>query len=728
MLVGFGAGLGCAIAAGCGVFSLWANQSLQTAEVLNSWRTWWLGDATGLLLFAPLLLTIARSRRPWLPDGRMAELFGIGLSLTGLCVLLLMGATLPGREEQILFLVYPLLVWAGLRFGCREVAIVNFASFLIVALAAELGVWELRHADALLMQLQMLFMSGAISGLLLAAAVEAQQDLVAAVQQSERRYRQLSELSRDVISRHALDGRFLFVSAACEPMLGLAAHQLLGRNYCEFCHPADRPQLQEYFVGIAHGVARDGCCIRFQHRDGHYLWLEIVFNRVAQGDSGQAEVVMVSRDVTRRKLDDAELQESEERYRKLIEMMPDALVLHKNGVIYFANNELMHMLEVSQLEQLIGRHVNEFLCSNSRSLSAQRLASLAVDQQLPCAEMTLVLPDGRSKDIEISSSTIRLWGDQYVITLVRDVSERKRAESQRRLSAKVFEVAMESIVILDSQFVPVSINPAFEHILGYGLAELAGQPLQRLSQGLHDDTFFSRLRARLAETGRWQGEMALRCQTGAVLTELVSISCLQDDAGSASHYVAVFADITYLKQAEDAYRTRANYDTLTHLPNRALLQERLGQILARARSGQEQFALLFVDLDGFKLINDTLGHEMGDTVLRTLAARMADCVRRDDTVARLGGDEFVILLEGRHESTLLAQSVERLIDVVQRPILGHGQPVSVTASIGVAVYPDDGREIDELLRSADRAMYCAKRLGKNRYCLSSELPAVSGQA
>lgn len=716
LLAVFGAAFGCALAAANGVFALWLFDALQHSPVLESLRTWWLGDATGLMVFAPPLLTIARSRQPWLPDGRMLELIGIWVALMLLCLALLLGLTLTGREEQMLFLVFPLLVWAGLRFSAREVALVNFAAFLIVALAAELGVWELRHADALLMQLQLLFLSGTMSGLLLSAAVSTKHRVVQQLAASERRYRQLSELSRDVISRHAIDGRFLFVSAASDPTLGYSPHELLGKGYCHFCHPDDLALFRDYFAGIAHGTASGCCSIRFQHRLGHYLWLEITFNSVPQGDSGQPEVVLVARDVTRRKIDEAELQESEERYRKLIEMMPDALVLHKNGVIYFANNELMHMLEVAQLEQLIGRHVQDFLSNASHSLSNQRLASLECDQQLPCADMVLRLPDGRCKDIEVSSSSIRLWGDRYIITLVRDVSERRQAEAEQRLAAKVFEVAMEGIVILDRRFVPVSLNPAFEKIVGYSLQDIGNEALPALSQGLHDDAFFRALRSQLTEIGQWQGEMAMRRKDGSIVTGLTSISCLRDDEGGASHYVAVFADITYLKKAEERYRTRANYDALTHLPNRSLLQERLNQMLTRSRRNNERFVLLFVDLDGFKQINDTLGHEMGDVVLRTLAARLADCVRQNDMVGRLGGDEFVILMEGPQESDVLIQSVERVIETVQRPIQGHGRPICITASVGVAVYPADGRTIEELMRNADRAMYCAKRRGKNQFC------------
>lgn len=725
-LIAFGGILGCAISALNGVTWLWLLHALQGNALGASFRTWLLGDATGLMVFAPLLLTIARSDRPWLPQGRVLELLGILLLLLLLCLALLLGISLSGREEQLLFLIFPILVWAGLRFSNREVALANFAMFLIVALAAELGVWDMHHADSLLMQLQLLFLSATMSGLLLAAALETRDRAVRKLAASERRYRQLSELSRDVISRHDPHGVFLFVSAACDAVFGYAPRELLGRGYCHFCHPEDVAAFRGHFAGIARGTTSGSCCIRFQHRLGHYIWLEITFNGVPQGDSGKPEVVLVARDITRRKIDDAELQESEERYRKLIELMPDALVLHKNGIIYFANSELMHMLEVAQLEPLIGRHVQEFLCSASRELSVQRLTSLECNQQLPCADMRLRLPDGRFKDIEVSSNSIRLWGDQYVITLVRDVSERKRAEAQQRLSAKVFEVAMEGIAILDRRFVPVSLNPAFESIFGYQLQQIQHEALPVLSLGLHDDAFFQGMRQKLIETGQWQGEMALRRGDGRVATELVSISCLFDEEGGASHYVAVFADISYLKEAEQRYRTRAEYDSLTRLPNRSLLHERLNQVLARSRRSGEKFVLMFIDLDGFKHINDTFGHAMGDMVLRTLAARLADCVRQNDTVSRLGGDEFVILMDGAQDMDTLLQSVERVIDTVQRPIRGNGPPIRVTASIGVALYPDDGDNIEALLRNADCAMYCAKRKGKNQFCFYADDAGSAG--
>ena len=246
--------------------------------------------------------------------------------------------------------------------------------------------------------------------------------------------------------------------------------------------------------------------------------------------------------------------------------------------------------------------------------------------------------------------------------------------------------------------------------------------MRRLFGGLLAPDFFDDVKSQLNEQGQWQGEIALRRKDGRVVTELLSVSRLQGEEGDASHYVAVLVDITYLKQAEEAYRNRANQDPLTRLPNRNLLQERLQKGLVRSRRNSEKFALLFVDLDGFKAVNDGLGHEMGDIVLRTLAARLVDCVRQGDTVARYGGDEFVMLVEGEQDVDWLAQTAERIIQSVRRPIQGHGRPIRITASVGIALYPEDGNSAELLLRRADLAMYQAKYAGKDQFCFYRDCP------
>ena len=725
LMLWLGAVLGCGLAAFNGIGWLWVFGAMQSSTLEMSFRTWWMGDATGLVVFAPMLLTLVRVRQSWLPDGRVTELVGMLLALAALSLMLLAGLTLAGNAEHLLYMLFPMVVWAGLRFSQREVALTVFLMFLSVALAANFGVWDLRHYDDLLIQLQLLFLSASATGLLLATAIGIQQRAVAELAVSERRYRQLSELSRDVISRHDPQGQFMYVSAACEGMFGYSPAELVGRAYCAFCHPDDLALFRQHFAAVRNGALKGSISLRFQHRLGHYIWLEITANSLAYGDNGMPEVVMVARDVTRRKIDEAELQESEERYRKLIELMPDALLLHKDGVVFFANTVLMQMLEVPRMEQLIGQHVHNYLHPSSRELSSLRLAQLADSEQiLPYAEMQLHLANGKTKDIEVSSNSIRLWGSQYVITLVRDVSARKKAEAQQRLAAKVFEVVMEGIVILNAQFEPVSLNPAFEKIVGYRAEELSHDGMRRLFGGLLAPGFFDDVKSQLNDQGQWQGEIALRRKDGRVVNELLSISHLQGEEGDASHYVAVLVDITYLKQAEEAYRNRANHDPLTRLPNRNLLQERLQKGLVRSRRNSEKFALLFVDLDGFKAVNDGLGHEMGDIVLRTLAARLVDCVRQGDTVARYGGDEFVMLVEGEQDSDWLGQTAERIIEAVRRPIQGHGRPIRITASVGIALYPEDGNSAELLLRRADLAMYQAKHAGKDQFRFYRDCPSA----
>ena len=284
-----------------------------------------------------------------------------------------------------------------------------------------------------------------------------------------------------------------------------------------------------------------------------------------------------------------------------------------------------------------------------------------------------------------------------------------------KLTMRVFENAGEGVLITDPRGVILQVNRAFSEITGYVREEVIGRTPGLLKSGRHDRDFYQRMWAQLTENGHWQGEVWNRRKDGRVYPEWLSISVVRDDSGEVAHYVGMFSDITAAKRHQERLDRLAYYDPLTELPNRALFQERLRQALSRAKREGQPAAVVFLDLDRFKGINDTLGHSAGDNLLIEVARRLVACVRESDTAARLSGDEFVVVLpqvDGIEGATKVAQ---KLNAAMAEPFHLLGQEYFVTTSIGVALYPAHATDVEGLTKAADVAMYEAKSQGRNTY-------------
>lgn len=309
--------------------------------------------------------------------------------------------------------------------------------------------------------------------------------------------------------------------------------------------------------------------------------------------------------------------------------------------------------------------------------------------------------------------------------LTAEVARRQQLEQDLRasneqleLAASVFTHAREGIFITDAQGNILDVNNAFTHITGYSRQEALGQNPRLLKSGLQAPPFYRAMWRDLTEKGYWCGEIWNRRKDGEVYAELLTISAVYDAEGQPQHYVALFSNITLQKIHQQELEHIAHYDALTNLPNRTLLADRLHQAMAQAQRHQQPLAVAYVDLDGFKAVNDSHGHEAGDYLLIALAHRMAGVLREEDTLARLGGDEFVAVLinVGNLEASQLI--FKRLLVAAAQPVRWGTQSLRVSASLGVTFYPQsDPIDADQLLRQADQAMYQAKQSGKNRYHL-----------
>lgn len=296
-----------------------------------------------------------------------------------------------------------------------------------------------------------------------------------------------------------------------------------------------------------------------------------------------------------------------------------------------------------------------------------------------------------------------------------ELEELKLKLERLTLLASVFTHGQEAVMLTDTQNRIVEVNPAFTRITGFEASEVKGQDPKILSSGKQSPEFYAELWQTLQAEGKWQGEIWNRHKDGHIYAEILSITQLHDDSGQLTHYLAMFLDISRLKAHEEELRRIAHYDLLTGIPNRRLLQDRLQQALARARRSERQVAVCYLDLDGFKPINDRYGHATGDLVLIEISQRIQAAMREVDTLARLGGDEFVLLITELSGAEEITKVLERVLGTVKEPITLEGERMNVTASIGVSLFPEHGINPDTLVRYADHAMYKAKREGRNRY-------------
>ena len=344
-------------------------------------------------------------------------------------------------------------------------------------------------------------------------------------------------------------------------------------------------------------------------------------------------------------------------------------------------------------------------------------------------ECELYLKSGAtgSPTLIVTASVIGVRRDgelHFLHWTLHDVTHVRETEFESRLSSLVFKSSAEGIIITDVEGEIMAVNPAFSRITGYSSEEVIGRTPRILNSGLQPPEFYTEFWRALREEGVWQGEIFNRKKNGEVYPEWLNVTTVRGSGGQILSYIAVLSDLSRLLAAEKQLAFLAHYDALTQLPNRHLFSDRLERLIAQARRSEQRFALLFIDLDNFKPINDTLGHLTGDGVLKEIAARILAGVRESDTVARLGGDEFVIIAAGLSGEAEIGRFCAKLIDAIGRPMTIDGHELAISGSFGCAVFPEHGGDGLLLLKRADEAMYRAKKVGGGRYALFGPVPKL----
>ena len=322
--------------------------------------------------------------------------------------------------------------------------------------------------------------------------------------------------------------------------------------------------------------------------------------------------------------------------------------------------------------------------------------------------------DGTLIEVEIFGSLMSLNGDLVTIGIALDITRRKEVEAQARLAMLVHRHSSEAMVVTDPAGRLISVNPAFTKITGYQPEEVIGKRLSVLSSGRHDANFYQDMWHAIRTTGSWEGDIWNRRKNGEIYAERLTVNTSYDDDGIPRYRIGLFSDITKQKEADAFIWRQANYDHLTGLPNRQFFHDRLEKEMQRSDVTGRPLALVYLDLDDFKELNDTLGHSTGDKLLAQAAERLSSCVRSTDTVARLGGDEFVFILGGLTDLEVVDRICELVMERLAEPFLLDGEQAVISASMGITFYPIDGESIKGLLQNADLAMYSAKGRGKRQ--------------
>ena len=439
--------------------------------------------------------------------------------------------------------------------------------------------------------------------------------------------------------------------------------------------------------------------------------------------------------------------ELEQRYRTLRESYDSVSegrtvlegLIHASRDIYLMTDRAGTVLSanpaagaIAPAPQLLGAYIGDLLAPADLERLELLLEQLEGGGEAPPEglELRMKAQAGATHTLiaSLSPMPVRVEGDLRAIHwMIRDMTHIREAEFESKISSLVLDSAAEGVIITDCNGDILAVNPAFSRITGYSAEEAVGRNPRFLQSGLQERSFYETMWHSLRTKGHWQGQVSSRKKDGEIYTEWLVLTAAQGGDGEALSYIGVFSDLTPLVQAENRLFHLAHHDSLTQLPNRQLLQDRLQQMIGLAKRRGEAFTLLFVDLDRFKQINDGGGHAAGDLALQEVAARLSASIRAVDTAARLGGDEFVVIAPGLAREQDIGLVAGKIIGALLAPMSINGREYEIGASIGCALYPDHGEDAQSLLMHADAAMSQAKRSGGNAHAIyrAAQEPAAA---
>ena len=542
----------------------------------------------------------------------------------------------------------------------------------------------------------------------------------AALREGERYYRHVIDSAVDGYFAMDPQRRFTEVNDTLCTLFGYAREEWLGKTPLEFITETSRAELIAQMQRIDTTDRRRYQLVA-QRKDGTTFPI-LLNNTTHRTENGEvAGSFGFITDLT--PIVDAQraVAESERDLRGILDDLQDTYYrTDSKGIVTRASRSVKQLLGY-EVEEFVGRRLADSYCTpQDRDEFLARMR--ANGGHIVGGESRLRHRDGHEVWVLTTAHFIHDASGNVIGVegTTRDNTRQRKAEEELRLAAKVFESSGEAIMITDAAGCIISVNQAFSIVTGYPATEVTGRNASLLASGRHGPEFFGNMWQSVLNAGYWSGEIWNKRRNGEIFPEWLSLSSVRDSRGQVTHLVGIFSDISERKAAEARIAFLAHHDALTGLPNRLLLKDRMEQAIVHCERSGNKVALLFVDLDRFKAVNDTFGHPVGDALLRDAAQRLLACVRDSDTISRHGGDEFLVVLTDLQNSEVPAQIAGKIMAALGQPFHIETHEAAISASVGIAVYPEDGAGFEDLLKKADTAMYHAKEAGRNAFRFYTE--------
>ncbi|WP_312095819.1 PAS domain S-box protein [Niallia sp.] len=533
------------------------------------------------------------------------------------------------------------------------------------------------------------------------------------LRESEERYRKVVERAPLGIVIYQ-EGRIIFANNSARKII--MVDNEIGRSIFSFIHKEYHEAFKERLSDLAIGYEVPFEDIKLIRGDGSVI--DAMIGGATFNHEGKTSTMMMIRDISESKRMQNELKESEERYGRLVDLSPEAIIIHSNGLIKYGNPACVKLLGASTLEQLINQPISKFSHPqyiNSVNERVEKVKDIGV--KLAPFEEKIISLDGRTLDVEVTGITINHEGDHAFLMIFRDITSRKKAEEALQQSEEKYRLIAENMTdlvrVVDPKGIVVYASPSHEHVLGYSPKVFEGNNAFLLIHPADIEKLENIFKSGMMDKEDHTADFRIKHANGHWVWIEAHAKLVLSERDHILRLQVVGRNITERKMLEKKLSNMAFYDPLTGIPNRRLFREKLIQTIKVADRYKRKFALLYMDIDKFKEINDTLGHDAGDELLKQFSERVQNCLRESDMLARQGGDEFTILLSEIKEEQDALMIAERILASLQKPWIINNHEFYTTSSIGVAFYPKIGTTVGELMKYADTAMYAAKESGRN---------------
>jgi diguanylate cyclase (GGDEF)-like protein/PAS domain S-box-containing protein len=513
-----------------------------------------------------------------------------------------------------------------------------------------------------------------------------------------------------------LNYKIINANSKCISLFQYTKEEFIGKSVLDITYEEDRRRTiskTDYLL-----ENQEEKCFSFEKRgirkDGSLIWLNVTKSLSLDENGHPKYFTCFVMDITKQIDLKQIINDHEEKFKVLYEEVPYSYQsLDKNGIIKDVNKKWLELTGYKK-EEVIGKKFASFL-KDDEAILKSNFANFVKNSSINDVRYSLIKKDKSVILVSFDGKISNIDNKLRTHCILQDITNKVKIDKKLKLSDIVFENTTEGIIITNSKNEIVSINKAFTKITQYSRNDVLDKNPSIFSSGKHNKNFYSKLWQSLKDHGFWKGEIWNRKKNGEIYAEWLNISTVTNDRNEITNYVAIFSDITKIKESAAKIEYLAHHDPLTDLPNRLLLHARLENSLERSAQEQKKLAVLFIDIDNFKLVNDTYGHTVGDNIITLVANRLKVNIRRNDTIARIGGDEFIIVIEDIKEQSNIEKIAYKIIQEFKDPIKLQEYNFDTTVSIGISIFPNNGLNAEDLIKHADTAMYSAKNSGRNQF-------------